>query len=378
MMRHGKSRQTVIAGGGLALALTMSMAVTLAGQTPPPEMADMGSSPIRIETLEIEPTVAKTGDLIYQTYRASFPDLISQGREIIILEDRMAPENLPVHPFEAVTLDIEKRQIEDQHVWDFRYGLRLIAPEKSLYVLPGFSFYYIVRDLGEDIEEADVQQVDGGGGYVRYVTTITDLPLLDIRDTIELGSFSAQATMFRSLAWGVAPLPLLVWFVLLARHARRPRVVSLDQQQDEDELARIEAAIPVPPSIWEARRSLQDRLIDLGSIPKDAKPEVVTDVQRSLVIATREYLHAELPDLHRGDTPKDIVAYVDGMPDGARRRALHQLASQLLAFHRGLERDDPVTIPDPRGESQILRKALSKLRPHNRLFGGFARLFGAG
>ena len=77
----------------------------------------------------------KTGDLIHQTYRVRFPDLVSEGKEIIILEDRMAPENLPVHPFEGVSLNVQKRLVDDEHIWDFEYGLRLIAPDKAFYVL---------------------------------------------------------------------------------------------------------------------------------------------------------------------------------------------------------------------------------------------------
>ena len=36
----------------------------------------------------------KTGDLISQVFRVRFPDLVREGKEIIILEDRMVPENL--------------------------------------------------------------------------------------------------------------------------------------------------------------------------------------------------------------------------------------------------------------------------------------------
>ena len=80
-----------------------------------------GASPVQVETLEIEPTVVKTGDVITQVYRVRFPDLIAQGREIIILEDRMVPENLPIHPFEAVSLEI--RQAADRQ--RAHLGLRL-------------------------------------------------------------------------------------------------------------------------------------------------------------------------------------------------------------------------------------------------------------
>ena len=253
--------------GRLAAGLLLIAAPAFAAQ--PPDAGAPGAGLVRVETLELEPTVVKTGDRITQRYRLRFPDLIPNGREIIILEDRMTPEALPVHPFEAVSLVVEKDRIDDTHVWDFVYGFRLVDPNKMTYVLPNFSFYYLVRDLGEDIEDAEVQQVDGGQGLVRYVTSITDEPLLDIRDTIELGTFEGLATFFRTLAWVVAPLPLLLWFVMLVRFARKPKAVSIEKQQEEDELARIEAQIPVPPSIWEARRTVNRELAALRRLPRD-------------------------------------------------------------------------------------------------------------
>ena len=87
-------------------------------------------APVGVETLELEPTVVKTGDVITQIYRLRFPDLVSEGREIIILEDRMVPENLPVHPFEAVSLNVEQRQIEDEHIWDFSTGSGSSLPRR--------------------------------------------------------------------------------------------------------------------------------------------------------------------------------------------------------------------------------------------------------
>ncbi len=359
----------------LACLVTLMLQPVFA-QEPGAEAIAADVSPLRIETLEIEPTVAKTGDLIIQTYRVRFPDLVGEGREIIILEDRMAPENLPVHPFEAVSLDITKRQIEDEHVWDFAYGLRLMSPEKALYVLPSFSFYYLVRDLGEDIEDAEVRQVDGGGGLVRYVTTITDVPLLDIRDTIELGSFQSRSAFFRTLAWGVAPLPLLVWFVLLVRHTRRPKVVSEEQQQEADELERIEAQIPIPPSIWKARRSLLKRVRALDDLAPSTNGTALHDVQRNLVISAREYLQAEIPDLHTGDTPRDIQLYVEGLKDGPRKDALKMLTSRVVSYQHGLERGAPTPIDDPATDARELTESLRQLRPHIRLLNGIKGMFG--
>ena len=337
-------------------------------------MAD--DSPVWVETLELEPTVVKTGDIITQTYRVRFPDLISEGREILILEDRMVPENLPVHPFEGVSLEIHKSQVEDEHIWDFVYGLRLVAPEKAVYVVPAFSFYYLMRDLGEDIEDAEIQQVDGGQGLVRYVSTMTDLPILDIRDSIELGEYSGRATLFRTIAWTLAPLPLVVWLFLLVRQARRPKEISMKAIKELEEFDRLEAQIPVPPSIWEARRNLRRHVSALEGAAVSGNGASMRDLERDLVISAREYLRAELPELRTGDTAKDIRAYVDGLKEGGRKDALVTLAARLLVYQTRLERGEGTTIENPVEEAQTLDVSLAELRPHIRLWRTVTGLFG--
>lgn len=329
-------------------------------------------APIAVETLELEPTVVKTGDLITQIYRLRFPDLVSEGREIIILEDRMVPENLPVHPFEAVSLEVEKRQIEDEHVWDFAYGMRLIAPEKAVYVVPSFSFYYLIRDLGEDIEEAEIQQVDGGQGLLRYVSTMTDVPVLDIRDTIELGEFGGRAVLFSTMAWTVAPLPLILWLVFLVRQWRKREVVPTEVAREIEEIERLEAMVPAPPSIWEARRTLQAQVRALGAAESNGS---LGDLKQDLVISTREYLRAELPALKSGDTPKDIQRHIEALDDGGRKTALATLASRLAEHHAGLEQGDASTIVNPQDEARLLDDALGSLRPHVRLWRAVTGLF---
>ena len=334
------------------------------------------ASPVRVETLEVEPTVVKTGDVITQTYRVRFPELISEGREILILEDRMVPENLPIHPFEGVSLEIRKSQVDAEHIWDFVYGMRLIAPEKAVYVIPSFGFYYLMRDLGEDIEDAEIQQVDGGQGLVRYVTTMNDLPVLNIRDTIELGEFSGRATLFSTVAWVIAPLPLLVWAVLLVRLARRPKVISLEAAKEAEELERLEAQIPIPPSIWEARRNLRRQLKALEDPTLSGNGAARRDLECDLVISARQYLQAELPDLNSGDTAKDIRAHVDGLKDGARKDALSTLASRLVAYQDRLEHDDGASIENPAEEAAVLDASITALRPHILLWRGVLGVVG--
>ena len=353
----------------------MLLVVTVAGAQPP-AVDDAPMGPVRVETLELEPTVVKTGDLITQRYRLRFPDLVSDGQEIIILEDRVAPEALPVHPFEGVSLTVEKDLVDGEYIWDFVYGFRLIDPNKMTYLLPNFSFYYLVRDLGEDIEDTEVQQVDGGQGLVRYVTSITDEPLLNIRDTIELGSFAGRATFFRTLGWAVAPLPLLLWFAMLVRFARKPKPVSLEKQQEADELARLEAQIPVQPSIWQARRAVKRELKGLQNLPPGAEPQQAAGYQRGMVLALRDYLLADLSELVPGDTALDMQRHVSGMKDGPRKSALAVLADRLVAYQRGLELGGAAPIASPQAEADAFAGALARLRPHVRLLNNVKAVFG--
>lgn len=374
MTQSGRCVQMLAAAAVAIVSVSIpSLAAQQASET---DQMSAETSVVQVETLELEPTVVKTGDVINQTYRVRFPDLISEGKEIIILEDRMAPENLPVHPFEGVSLDVYKRQVGDEYIWDFEYGLRLIAPEKAFYVLPGFSFYYLTRDLGEDVEDVEVEQVDAEGGFVRYVTTINDVPELDIRDTIELGEFQTRATGFRILAWGVAPLPLLVWFVMLVRQARRPNTVSEDQQREADELERLEAQIPIAPSIWQARRTLLTGIRLLEDLTPGANGSAVYDVQRTLLISGREFLRAELRELHTGDTPKDIQKHIEGLREGDRKDALLALVSRLVTYQRGLELDALEPIDDPQAEADELTASVASLRPHIQLWTRLKGLFG--
>jgi hypothetical protein len=358
------------------IALSVLFLVSAAARAQPPAVEEAPTGPVRVETLELEPTVVKTGDLITQRYRLRFPDLVAGGQEIIILEDRVAPEALPVHPFEGVSLTVEKDLVDGEYIWDFVYGFRLVDPNKMTYLLPNFSFYYLVRDLGEEIEDAEVQQVDGGQGLVRYVTSITDEPLLDIRDTIELGAFAGRATFFQTLGWAVAPLPLLLWFVMLLRFARKPKAVSLEKQQEADELARLEAQVPVQPSIWEARRAINRELKTLQDLPSGADPEQLAGYERGMVLALRDYFLADIPELVPGDTSLEMQRHISGLKDSHRREVLGVLADRLVAYQRGLETDGAAPIDSPPLEADVLAGALAKLRPHVRLLNNIKSLVG--
>ncbi len=135
----------------IGAAILLLLARSGVGQEPPP---------LTVETLKPVPTVVKSGEPFLQAYRVRFPDLIGEGRELIVLEDRMAPENVTVNPFEAISVDVVKRRVGDEHIWDFAYTLRLVNPTKETYLVPSLSFFWLIRDLGETIEDAEVRLIN--------------------------------------------------------------------------------------------------------------------------------------------------------------------------------------------------------------------------
>jgi hypothetical protein len=308
---------------------------------------------VAVETLPPEPTVLTSGDAVMMTYRLRFPDLTDQGKEIVVLEDRMAPATLLVPPFEAVDLAVDRRRAGGEHVWDFSYRLRLINAEKTSYTIPPIAIYWLVHDFGEDLEDAEVRQVDTAPAAIRYVTTITDQARLDIRDTISLGEYGSVAAVWRIVAWVVSPLPLLAWVLYVGRLSRRPpvaaqRAIAVENDQREE--------LPVTMSVAAARRQLRRRIAAL----RDPSGEGGV---RDLVIALREYLHAELPELNPGDTPREIRRYVEtSLPSSHRREALLVLATQLADYQRRLEHGITAEPGDQSGDALALEASLDSLK----------------
>ena len=149
-----------------------------------------------------------------------------------------------------------------------------------------------------------------------------------------------------------------------------------DQQREADELDRLEAQIPRAPSIWQARRALLAAIRALEDLVPGANGSSLSDVQRTLLISGREFLQAEIQELHSGDTPKDIQRHVEGLHDGARKDALLALAGRLVTYQHGLERDEPEPIDDPPGEARELTASIAQLRPHILLWTRLKGLFG--
>ena len=353
----------------IAAAVLLLLAQSSFGQEPPP---------LLVETLKPVPTVVKTGEPFVQVYRVRFPDLVGEGKEIIVLEDRMAPENVAVRPFEAVSVDVVKRRVNDEHIWDFAYTFRIVNPAKMTYRLPSFSFYWLVRDLGEAIEETDVELFSTDEVSVSYVTTVTTDPVLDIRDAIELGSFSTRATLLRAIAWTIAPLPLVVWIVMFIRIVRRPKLSGQIPVKHEEEFDALQAGY-LPLSAGRARRQLRRRLQVLSALDhgQDKDGQALLDLERSLVISLKDLLRAELPELNPGDSPKDIRVYIEHrVKEGSRKDALMTLASRMVAYQSGLEKGMPSPVDHAGLEARLLRQSVIQLRPHARAWARLKDAFG--
>jgi hypothetical protein len=323
--------------------------------------------PLTVETVGLEPTVAKTGDSITATFRVRFRDLVDEGKEIIVLEDRMAPDKLSVAPFEGTGLKVAKRQAGDQHIWDFVYTFRIVNPNKGIHVLGRVTFYWLIRDVGQNVEEARVLQSETDPLQLRYVTTLTEDATLNIRDSIELGNFASRARVLRAVAWTVAPLPLVLWAATFAMALRRrkPQGAAMRPRAEEDE--HLEVAIEAPPTLGRARRTLLGELNTLGEAAPSEDARELLGLERRLVIALRDYLRAEVPGLHSGDTAREIKQFIDAGPMGeAHREILGALAGRLVAYQRDLERGTPSALGDPAAEAREVEALLRSFGPRAR------------
>lgn len=316
--------------------------------------------PLSVETVGLEPTVAKTGDLVTAAYRVRFKDLIAEGKEILVLEDRMEPDKLPLAPFEGVALEVRKRRVGDEHIWDFVYHLRIVAPAKGAQVLRSVTFYWLIRDLGQKIEDARVLQAETDPLPFYYVTTITDEPVLDVRDAIELGAFAGRAVVFRTVAWVVAPLPLALWVLGLVAALRRPKPAARPKLAEEPD--EVEAALPASPTIRQARRNLRRHLRERGDLTLSDNGRGPGDLDRELVLSLRDYLMAEVPDLNAGDTAREIKRHVEeSLGGGSRKETLSALAAYLVTYQNALERGAPVPATDPAADAREIEALLQRL-----------------
>ena len=347
--------------GGFLLCIVLALALSAArGVAQEDSAARAEDLPLSVETIGIEPTVAMTGDVLTVTYRVRFKDLTAQGKEIIVLEDRMAPDKLPFAPFDSVGLDVDKRQVGDEHVWDFVYRLRIVSPTKEVQVLRSVTFYWLIQDLGQKIEDVRVLQTETTPLQVRYVSTITDDPVLDIRDEIDLGSFRRRALLFRGIAWIVAPLPLVLWVLAVVRSARRPREASgarpLDEKDESD------PPLPAPLSTRDTRYRLLRRLRELAALAGPTGGPTSLDLERGLIVSLREYLLAHIPDSNPGDTAKDIRRHVETrLDDGKRAELLRALSVRLVAYQNALEHGEPAPIGDPAAEAREIQALVNAL-----------------
>ena len=214
--------------------------------------------------------------------------------------------------------------------------------------------------------------------FVSYVTTVTDDPVIDIRDAVELGSFTTRATVMKAIAWTVAPLPLVVWLFMLVRLMRRPRLAGPGLVKQEDDLEALQAASG-QLSAGQARRQLRRHLKVLGAFNHQHAPDgqALLAMERNLVISFKDLLWAELPELNPGDTPKDMKGYIERrVEEGSRKDALMTLASRMVVYQSGLEKGIPSPVEDVDLEAKLLDQSLAQLRLPVRVWTSFTAWVG--
>ena len=357
----------------------------------PAAAQELQPSSLIVETLDPVPSVVKSGELFTQTYRVRFLDLTHRGEEVVIFEDRMDPESLvlpllvfnvkkgKLEPtkgkFEPMGLEIYKRKGRNgEYIWDFKYTLMVIYPEKGPYFIPSINFYWAKKELGKDISSAEVMPFPSREVPMSYVTTITSDPYLDIRDLVDFGDYSAVSRNLKYAAWALAALLIFGWaglFVSVARSSSRKF-----ELEEEDKTDKKEKETPTHigrVSSFRAKLKLYKIANKLMRYPKfDIYSRIVRDellkadvfmLEAELVIALKDLMRANFPEINIGDSPKDILEYVQHLKSGPKRDAYYLFAEKLVRYQSDVETDMPDNLRNLHKEGAEIKKALRRSSP---------------
>lgn len=194
-------------------------------------------------------------------------------------------------------IQVNQRKYKKENYVDLVYYLRYIGETKGDLMIPEQSFYYISEEPGKPEEGQEAHEVKAPALKLRYDSVLTK-DANDIMDTIDFGSFMAQAKLFRNLAWaipflGVLFLVLLFW---------RPVVVSAKQTTE------LQAVTDVPSQSWLARLPPKealahfDRRLDELKAKLSADPSAETVVRGELCNELRGFLLSYVPGLLESET----------------------------------------------------------------------------
>lgn len=317
-------------------------------------------SPLIVETLGPEPTLAKTGDVISQSYPVTHYCKTERGEEIKVAKERMQLQNLSFSPFVATGLKIEKLPKTGKVCnWRYTYSLRIIDKEKianrnkeSDVAIPSITFYWVIKQAGVPEKDLKVFERQTEKGFITYHSTIPDsTAFLDIKEYTELGNFKKSALVFRiiTIIFAFAAIATVVFTV---KRLMRKKHIPVVKTRKEEEMPATEEP-PTRLSRRAARRQFKQRLKNPGTIDELEIIKGFYEIVRSLLLA-------EISEFNWSFTPTQMLAHIEKLSVTKRKEILLLLAEQLCSYQKCLD-TQKITL-DPIKEKVLLKDALKRLR----------------
>lgn len=331
--------------------------------------------PLRVSVLPPTPTVVKSGEEFSITYHLEFLDLSYKNEEIIIETDKLQPVNVVIFPFEAVGLDLNKRKEGNVFIWDFRYRMRIVDKEKGDKKIPAITFRYIRKLVNDPIEKGRQKEFKAPevNINIKYVSTITKEPALDIRDSFAVSRHDWLQKISLAVVWiSLASFGALIFgLVYFAKIRRKAKIVSLKKAGNGSPIKLVIAPGWSFCSPRKARKNL-GKIIRLAqkTIGKDSplNQAQLLSLENELFVGLRELMFANFPALSIGYTPTEAADYFRKNIRGKYRCQIWlEITGLWIALLNGLDRQEPSTLGGFKSEMIIrlngLKKTINKTAP---------------
>jgi hypothetical protein len=305
--------------------------------------------PIGVETIGDfpTPTTTRTGESFTQVYRISYIYSENWDRKIIITEDNMVPSVLSLG--DGAELKVTDSRLSDPIITEGRESgteehshylyvtFRMINPTKDAYVIPRLKIRWAYQ-IGDEIISQD--PIETEEVYFNYVTTVTQKPVIDIRDSTDFGDYSERVNLFWKVSRIWAPAGVLVSLSILVvslRSVRRRRSEkSADKIVQEDK-----AKFIIKQKHVSFRRAYRDLLRAVNSLKAlNSIPNKIGDINKvknalnKIFVATDVVLRTQLKGFNPGDTATlDMEPYINkNIKPGNYKNALLFLQKGLADY----------------------------------------------
>lgn len=311
---------TLLSSGIVVVVLLLALPSLIFAQD-----GDNQTSPLVVDGCRTSKTTVTTYEPFKLTCRIRFMDLSEYGRNIKILTDELDPKNVSLAPFEAEgEVRIKKEKTDGVFVWDITYTLRRIGKEKGVDTIPPLAIQWVLIDESgsEEYKTSYSKPL-----VINYVSSITPEENIDIRDSVDLGSFKEGVYLF----WALTLFFLLAAFVIFWQGVRKRPAVAETVEEVQRILEDRYRKLSVAESIKFARKMIR-------SLKKE---DDLIKVKRDLIGIIRRVILACVPALSWGSTPKEMYGYIDEKLVRKRlREVLLELARYMINYQEDLDRKD--------------------------------------